>query len=153
MPMTDKPVGDAAARGETPLITRLRQHALSDPHDEREVLHAPLLREAADRIEQLERDLAEARERIEIYTMVCNTGGADELHARVEAAEREASELRADAERWKRLIAMKGNVEFAHYIRLALPEHAPLSVRSIALRELPYVELLSPPETQNKEKL
>ena len=35
------------------LVRRLRQHALPDPHDEREVLHAPLLTEAADAIERL----------------------------------------------------------------------------------------------------
>ena len=32
------------------LIKRLRQYAMPDPHDEREVMHAPLLREAADAI-------------------------------------------------------------------------------------------------------
>lgn len=35
------------------LVRRLRQHALPDPHDEREVLHAPLLGEAADELERL----------------------------------------------------------------------------------------------------
>lgn len=35
------------------LVRRLRQHALPDPHDEREVLHAPLLMEAADELERL----------------------------------------------------------------------------------------------------
>jgi hypothetical protein len=35
------------------IVRRLRQHALPDPHDGREVLHAPLLREAADEIEAL----------------------------------------------------------------------------------------------------
>lgn len=34
------------------IVERLRQHALPDPHDEREVMHAPLLKEAADLIEQ-----------------------------------------------------------------------------------------------------
>ena len=38
------------------IIERLRQHALPDPHDEREVLHAPLLREAAEEIRNLRRD-------------------------------------------------------------------------------------------------
>lgn len=40
------------------LVKRLRNHALPDPYDEREVMHAPLLREAADALEQLlaERD-------------------------------------------------------------------------------------------------
>lgn len=33
------------------LIARLRNHALPDPYDEREVMHAPLLREAADALE------------------------------------------------------------------------------------------------------
>lgn len=37
----------------TDLIERLRQHALPDQHDEREVLHAPLLRDAADEIDLL----------------------------------------------------------------------------------------------------
>jgi hypothetical protein len=35
------------------IVRRLRLHTLPDPHDEREVLHAPLLREAADEIEAL----------------------------------------------------------------------------------------------------
>ena len=38
------------------IIERLRQHALPDPHDEREVLLAPLLREAAEEIRNLRRD-------------------------------------------------------------------------------------------------
>jgi septal ring factor EnvC (AmiA/AmiB activator) len=40
------------------IVDRLRQHALPDPHDEREVLHAPLLSEAADEIESLSQQLA-----------------------------------------------------------------------------------------------
>lgn len=39
------------------IVRRLRQHALPDPHDDREVLHAPLLREAADEIEALRHSL------------------------------------------------------------------------------------------------
>lgn len=35
------------------ITRRLRNHALPDPSDEREVMHAPLLREAADEIERL----------------------------------------------------------------------------------------------------
>lgn len=35
------------------LSKRLRSHALPDPNDEREVLHAPLLREAANEIDRL----------------------------------------------------------------------------------------------------
>lgn len=41
------------------IIERLRQHALPDPHDEREVLHAPLLREAAEEIRRLRQDNAQ----------------------------------------------------------------------------------------------
>ena len=41
------------------LIRRLRQHALPDPHDEREVLHAPLLVEAANALEELEKEIEE----------------------------------------------------------------------------------------------
>lgn len=33
------------------IVQRLRYHAMPDPQDEREVLHAPLLKEAADLIE------------------------------------------------------------------------------------------------------
>ena len=40
------------------IIERLRKHALPDPHDEREVMHAPLLREAADEIEQLRKAIS-----------------------------------------------------------------------------------------------
>lgn len=47
------------------IVQRLRNHALPDPHDEREVLHAPLLSEAADTIDRLRDELAEAREQIE----------------------------------------------------------------------------------------
>ena len=41
------------------IVERLRQHALPDPQDEREVMHAPLLREAADLIEQQAARIAE----------------------------------------------------------------------------------------------
>lgn len=51
------------------LIQRLNRHALPDPHDEREVLHAPLLREAAAEIErlELERDQIKAALRMIAY--------------------------------------------------------------------------------------
>ena len=39
------------------IITLLRQHALPDPHDEREVLHAPLLAEAASRLEEAQQKI------------------------------------------------------------------------------------------------
>lgn len=38
---------------ERDIVERLRNHALPDPHDEREVLHAPLLKEAANEITRL----------------------------------------------------------------------------------------------------
>lgn len=38
------------------LLRRLRQHALPDPYDEREVLHAPLLRQAANALDTLTRE-------------------------------------------------------------------------------------------------
>ena len=41
------------------LVERLRQYALPDPHDEREVMHAPLLKETADLIEQQAARIAE----------------------------------------------------------------------------------------------
>jgi len=40
------------------LVEKLRKHALPDPHDEREVLHAPLLRNSANRIERLEKEVS-----------------------------------------------------------------------------------------------
>ncbi len=47
-----KTESEAATRREAPdvkrLVGRLRKHALPDPYDEREALHAPLLNEAAD---------------------------------------------------------------------------------------------------------
>ena len=43
------------------LVKRLRNHALPDPYDEREVMHAPLLREAADLIESLQAENAALR--------------------------------------------------------------------------------------------
>lgn len=55
------------------IIERLRKHALPDPHDEREVMHAPLLREAAKEIEQLRasadrKDMADEIDRLRIRT-------------------------------------------------------------------------------------
>lgn len=37
----------------TDIVEQLRNHALPDAHDEREVMHAPLLKKAADEIERL----------------------------------------------------------------------------------------------------
>lgn len=45
--------GDPMTADVEKMVARLRWHALSDPHDEREVTHAPLLREAADLLESL----------------------------------------------------------------------------------------------------
>lgn len=41
------------------IVERLLKHALPDPYDEREVMHAQLLREAAERIKELEAELNE----------------------------------------------------------------------------------------------
>ncbi len=49
----------------TDIVMRLQKHALSDPHDEREVMHAPLLREAADEIETLRAKLETWKTRFE----------------------------------------------------------------------------------------
>lgn len=57
------------------LVDRLRAHALPDPHDEREVMHAPLLREAADEIERLRNELAWPSEaRLDVIGQNGNTG-------------------------------------------------------------------------------
>jgi hypothetical protein len=55
-------VAELEASAVNSLVMRLRQHALPDPYDEREVLHAPLLIEAADKIEKLQRNLLRERE-------------------------------------------------------------------------------------------
>jgi hypothetical protein len=47
------------------IVERLRKHALPDPHDEREVLHAPMLKEAANEIDSLRTQLAEATRKLE----------------------------------------------------------------------------------------
>ena len=52
------------------IVRRLRQHALPDPHDDREVLHAPLLREAADEIEALRYSLRLDEELIGIVQQI-----------------------------------------------------------------------------------
>ena len=44
------------------LIRSLRNHALPDPYDEREVMHAPLLREAADELARLRAEVARLTE-------------------------------------------------------------------------------------------
>lgn len=49
------------------IVERLRKHALPDPHDEREVLHAPLLREAAEEIERLRAALKKANAQTERF--------------------------------------------------------------------------------------
>lgn len=41
------------------IVDRLRAHALPDPHDKREAMHAPLLKEAADTIDHLRRTVTE----------------------------------------------------------------------------------------------
>jgi hypothetical protein len=49
----------------TDLIKRLREWALPDPHDEREVIGAPLLRRAADALESLEQQVAALTEELQ----------------------------------------------------------------------------------------
>lgn len=44
------------------ILERLHNHCLPDPCDEREVMHAPLLREAATCIKELRRERDEARQ-------------------------------------------------------------------------------------------
>jgi len=71
------------------LVKRLRQHALPDIHDEREVLHAPLLIEAADRITKLESRLADAEDSVEaIHGLWMQCSG------NLEAKEKECERLR-----------------------------------------------------------
>jgi len=54
-PLYTKPEEECITpKKELSLVEELRNHALPDPYDEREVLHAPLLKRAADRIESLE---------------------------------------------------------------------------------------------------
>lgn len=50
---------------------------------------------------ELELEIAELREKVRLYSWVCNTGGADELHAKLKDLERQNAELRADAERYR----------------------------------------------------
>ena len=52
---------------ELDIVVRLRQYAFPDPHDEREVLHAPILREAADEIERLRGALCDAADSLWDY--------------------------------------------------------------------------------------
>lgn len=67
------------------IIERLRKHALPDPHDEREVMHAPLLREAADLIEQQAARIVELEAAMPLY---------DELFIRCAIAEKDLAALR-----------------------------------------------------------
>ena len=59
------------------LVRKLRQHALPDPYDEREVMHAPLLTKAADRIEAQDRliaELVELLQKSKCGNAYCNNG-------------------------------------------------------------------------------
>lgn len=71
------------------IVEQLRNHALSDPSDEREVMHAPLLREAADWIERL---------RAENETLRAEGGGA--IDALREAPRAVSAEADFDALTW-----------------------------------------------------
>lgn len=46
------------------LVSRLRQHALPDPYDERPVMYADLFTESADKIEQLHAGVTESVEHL-----------------------------------------------------------------------------------------
>jgi hypothetical protein len=72
------------------IVQKLRNHALPDPHDEREVLHAPLLTEAANEIERL-RALVQKH-----YSEAINLD-ADlaKANAKLAAAEKDAAKYRA----------------------------------------------------------
>lgn len=77
------------------LIERLRQHALPDPHDEREVLHAPLLKEAADLLESQAARIAELeaeRDNFHMeYRMKCDVE-TKQLHEQLAALRRKIDE-------------------------------------------------------------
>ena len=51
----------------TDIKRKLEQAALPDPYDEREVLHAPLMKKAAEKISKLEAELHKAYSILEIY--------------------------------------------------------------------------------------
>ncbi len=57
------------------ITQRLRDHALPDPNDEREVMHAPLLREAADEIDRLREAAMKAERRAIMF--------GDSLHQQI----------------------------------------------------------------------
>ncbi len=59
------------------LIARLREWALPDPHDEREVMNAPLLRRAADAIESLEQQVAALTSAVKDAEVVCDSYAAE----------------------------------------------------------------------------
>lgn len=73
-------------------VRRLLDHATPDPHDEREVLHAPLLREAAIEIGNLQRMLLACRSSVKFdllyyekmaraYNTFCAEGAVAEAEA------------------------------------------------------------------------
>lgn len=66
----DKPACAAPLPDEvTQMVERLRQHALPDPQDEREVLHAPVLKAAANLIERLAKQVQDASDNLTIAYM------------------------------------------------------------------------------------
>lgn len=59
------------------IVKQLRNHALPDPHDEREVMHAPLLKEAADEIEKLRSVMEQTVDAIEY--LIDRSNDSDEM--------------------------------------------------------------------------
>ena len=75
------------------LVERLRQYALPDPHDEREVMHAPLLKETADLIEQQAARIAELEAWRDSWVK-CPEGAAAQ---RIKELEQQRDEWKAEA--------------------------------------------------------
>lgn len=88
------------------LVKELQQAALPDPHDEREVLHAELLRKAADEIDRLTAELAKhgTPEDSNNYCAILTVLGMEEEGdpvAEVRRLRKEVEALRGDALRYR----------------------------------------------------
>ena len=105
------------------LVRRLRKHALLDSHDEREVLHAPLMYKAANEIERLQRELAECQIAFESGTRAVEENASLQrdlaaakavieniVVSEVEPAQAEAERLRAE------------NAELHAWVRVVMEE-------------------------------
>ena len=83
------------------IVERLRQHALPDPHDEREVMHAPLLKEAADRIEHQAERIKELEAEIGIGHLQC-IADRQKYKQELAALRQRIADVEADNARLKR---------------------------------------------------